>query len=146
MRLADQGAAPGPTQRERGKHTVSKHRTGRPLERHAPAVGQGRVRWKGVCCRAAFTETRSRYAHAVTYTRGEGMVFRGDGKPSRVLFLTGTAGSFLVTLCLWLSCFIRGIMLFLGLGHLSHQPVHVGLDVCQYLSHMSCGHCFLDVH
>lgn len=38
---------------------------------------RGRIRWKDVCCRAAFTETRSRHAHAVTYTRGEGMVFHG---------------------------------------------------------------------
>lgn len=30
----------------------------------------GRFRWKDLCCWAAFTEIRSRYIHAVTYTRG----------------------------------------------------------------------------
>lgn len=105
----------------------------------------GHIQWKKFVARQ-LSQISEAITYTLSHTHGEGVFSTRNGSSSCVLFFTGTTGSFFVTLCLWLSGFIRGIKLFLGLGHLSHQPIHVRLDVRQYLSHMSRGHCFLDVH
>lgn len=40
--------------------------------RHVPSVDLGTYPVEEVCCRAVFTDIRSRYIHAVTYTQGRG--------------------------------------------------------------------------
>lgn len=62
----------------------------------------GHIQWKKVVA-GQLSQISEAITYTLSHTHREGAFSAGNGESSCVLFFTGTTGSFLVTLCLWLS-------------------------------------------
>lgn len=112
-------------QQENEKLTLSKHMTGCVLENYVPSVDQGTYLRKDISCYESYRKIRSYCLHMVLDTHGDCWFSTRNSEPSCGLLFTGTTESFLIALCVCLSCSLEISSCSLAWAIMSHQPVYV---------------------